>query len=91
MDAVGSYTVIAVILIAIHLIAGYVGALVGAAIVKRNTGAKPSALAVLACGIAGALVAIAIVLAAFPYFLGLVCAPVFGGLAVFLLNNLQKR
>lgn len=83
----GDYTVIAIILIAIQLVAGYAGALLS----NRLTGRKLPAFHVLLCGVVGALLAIAIVLSALPYFLGLVGSPIFGALAVWIWHKVRKN
>lgn len=79
----GDYTVIAIILIAIHFVAGYAGALIANGVAGR----KLSALQVLGCGLAGTLGAVAIVLSALPYFVGLVAAPLFGALLAVIWNR----
>jgi hypothetical protein len=83
------YAVVAVILILIHMAAGYIGALI-ANILARRSGRGLPALNVFACGLAGALAAIALVLTAVPYTLGLLVAPVAGALAVILWSNSRK-
>jgi hypothetical protein len=83
------YAAVAVILILIHLAAGYIGALIANVFVRRSGRGLP-ALHVFACGMAGALAAIALVLAAVPFMLGLIVAPVAGGLAVVLWSNSRK-
>ncbi|MCW5680382.1 MAG: hypothetical protein KF794_04960 [Xanthobacteraceae bacterium] len=81
----GDYTIIAIILIAVQFLFGYGGALIANAFAGRRL----SAVQVLACGVAGALAAIAIVLSALPYFVGLVAAPATAALLVVLWSNFR--
>lgn len=83
--------IIAIILIALHLVAGIIGAIVAGVLVRRLAGRGLPAMVVIVCGLLGALAAIALVLAAFPYLIGLIAAPFFAGLLVFISGKLRTN